>query len=57
MNCCDDYGKCTQGRDCPARAKCKKETSLIAGILIDLVMAVAGAAIITTSIAYFMGVI
>ena len=21
MNCCDDYGNCTQGRDCPARAK------------------------------------
>jgi len=21
MNCCDDYGNCTQGRDCPARQK------------------------------------
>lgn len=20
MNCCDDYGKCTQGPDCPARS-------------------------------------
>jgi hypothetical protein len=20
MNCCDDYGNCRQGRDCPARA-------------------------------------
>ena len=19
MNCCDDYGNCTQGRDCPVR--------------------------------------
>ena len=19
MNCCDDYGNCTQGRDCPIR--------------------------------------
>lgn len=19
MNCCDDYGECTQGRDCPVR--------------------------------------
>ncbi len=19
MNCCDDYGNCRQGRDCPAR--------------------------------------
>ena len=24
MNCCDDYGNCTQGRECPARvAKAK----------------------------------
>jgi hypothetical protein len=21
MNCCDDYGQCNQGRDCPVRAK------------------------------------
>ena len=21
MNCCDDYGNCNQGRDCPARQK------------------------------------
>ena len=21
MNCCDDYGNCNQGRDCPARKK------------------------------------
>ena len=20
MNCCDDYGNCNQGRDCPVRA-------------------------------------
>lgn len=20
MNCCDEYGNCRQGRDCPARA-------------------------------------
>lgn len=25
MNCCDDYGDCRQGRDCPARvAKVKR---------------------------------
>ena len=24
MNCCDEYGDCRQGRDCPARASvCK----------------------------------
>ena len=21
MNCCDDYGNCNQGRDCPARKR------------------------------------
>jgi len=21
MNCCDDWGQCTQGKDCPIRAK------------------------------------
>jgi len=21
MNCCDDYGQCDQGHDCPARKK------------------------------------
>lgn len=21
MNCCDDYGKCTQGKDCPVRCR------------------------------------
>jgi len=27
MNCCDDYGKCTQGRDCPARSSNPPEIS------------------------------
>jgi hypothetical protein len=21
MNCCDDYGNCTQGKDCPVRTE------------------------------------
>lgn len=24
MNCCNDFGECRQGRDCPARAKVAK---------------------------------
>ena len=26
MNCCNDYGTCTQGRDCPVRKQRMKET-------------------------------
>lgn len=25
MNCCDDYGNCTQGRNCPVRKKMLEE--------------------------------
>jgi hypothetical protein len=25
MNCCDDFGDCTQGRDCPIRKQRTKE--------------------------------
>jgi len=56
MNCCDDYGKCTQGYNCPAREKhCEKERSLVKEVLIDLLLAVAGAGVITGVVAYFIG--
>ena len=29
MNCCDDYGNCTQGRDCPARHKPTTKGTLV----------------------------
>jgi hypothetical protein len=31
MNCCDEYGQCRQGRDCPIRAK--KEESMLGYII------------------------
>jgi hypothetical protein len=31
MNCCDDYGMCNQGRDCPIRAK--KEESVFGYVI------------------------
>ena len=31
MNCCDDWGNCSQGRDCPIRAK--KEESVFSYIV------------------------
>jgi hypothetical protein len=27
MNCCDEYGNCTQGRDCPVRIYCNLKPS------------------------------
>ena len=27
MNCCDDYGNCRQGRDCPVRIACISQPS------------------------------
>ena len=36
MNCCDDYGNCNQGRDCPIRKKrehdCKLSKQLDMGV-------------------------
>ena len=26
MNCCDSFGNCNQGRDCPVRRKARKPT-------------------------------
>jgi len=52
MNSCNN--NCNQGRDCICDID-KQETNLIVGILIDLVLAVAGAMCITASLAYYMG--
>jgi hypothetical protein len=27
VNCCDEYGNCTQGRDCPVRISCDSQPS------------------------------
>lgn len=44
MNCCDDYGNCNQGRDCPIRnEQCLPERNLmhdvIEGFLLLLALA------------------
>jgi len=47
MNCCDDYGQCQQGKNCPVRQACElpeEERSVmgdIKAVLSGLVMAVA----------------
>ena len=33
MNCCDDYGNCNQGRDCPARVARSRAVMLAADFL------------------------
>lgn len=48
MNCCNSYGKCTQGNDCPVRQACElpiepvKRTGLqrIPGPLLDLLLVI-----------------
>ena len=29
MNCCDEYGQCTQGRDCPVRTEVTLQSALL----------------------------
>jgi hypothetical protein len=40
MNCCDEYGNCRQGRDCPVRVQPFKQSSMRLGYWI--LMSVAG---------------
>lgn len=49
MNCCDDYGNCNQGRDCPAR-RCDddgSELGQLETVMIYVIIA-AGLAIVAT---------
>jgi hypothetical protein len=40
MNCCNDYGNCNQGRDCPARAKLAENDDDIGALETIMCMAV-----------------
>ena len=40
MKCCDDYGNCTQGRDCPVRYACAVEVDLRRGVRWDYIVGV-----------------
>lgn len=37
MNCCDDYGNCTQGRDCPIRKERALDQSLLWDVMERLI--------------------
>ena len=37
MNCCDDYGNCTQGRDCPVRKARELDRDLFWDVMEGLV--------------------
>lgn len=51
MNCCDEYGNCRQGRDCPAREAMPVDVydKLIVWIEAALFIAVIGMALIAWS--------
>lgn len=58
MNCCTEYGKCTQGADCPIRAQCGKlpkpietDVNIAKEILHSLRWIVCGVLLAVTSIA------
>jgi hypothetical protein len=38
MKCCDDYGNCDQGRDCPIRYACAVEADLRRGVRWDRIV-------------------
>jgi hypothetical protein len=38
MNCCDEYGNCKQGRDCPVRYACAVEADLRRGVRWDCIV-------------------
>ena len=38
MNCCDEYGNCKQGRDCPMRYACAVEADLRRGVRWDYIV-------------------
>ena len=38
MNCCDEYGNCTQGRDCPIRKTRELDRNLFWDVMEGLVM-------------------
>ena len=49
MNCCDEYGNCRQGRDCPIRKeRTLQERSLLWDVMEGMVMLAAFIAIIAS---------
>jgi hypothetical protein len=47
MNCCDDYGNCRQGRDCPIRTK-----PYVYSLFIRFLVAVGAVAVIMFILGY-----
>jgi hypothetical protein len=62
VNCCDDYGNCNQGRDCPARKRDEEygePLSELDALMIYLIIAVAlvpWVAFIGVAVGYVVGI-
>jgi len=63
VNCCDDYGNCNQGRDCPARKRDKEdgeELSELDTLMLYLIFG-AGLALLVTflglTVGYVVGIL
>lgn len=51
MSCCDEYGDCRQGRDCPARRRVINVARALAGYAIFLLCLTSAAAAIAVWLA------
>lgn len=47
LNCCDEYGNCRQGRDCPARKQMlEKKQENVVGILLTIFACICALALV-----------
>jgi len=58
MNCCDDYGKCNQGRDCPIRKeRCLPERNIAYDVIEGFILLLALACfvvVVSSAAGYFL---
>lgn len=57
MNCCDSYGNCTQGRDCPVRIERALKKSNLFWDVVELLTAFAVSVCMVASLCFMFGYI
>ena len=55
MNCCDEYGNCNQGRDCPVRRESEESDKSYVGSNLDLLLAAVALVFAASCIGYLWG--